>query len=140
MRHLLKSLVMTLVVTAGALMALAILLNFSFFDAWVNTITFWCIIALMACIWVAFAAEILETVRAQKQRKTRDETVEKLLDAAALNEADDEDAPPPPAEDAPAEAEPPAPLAEEPAPAPAAPEPRKKAAPSAAKKRPPARK
>ena len=47
MRHLIKSLFMTLVVTAGAVLAMLILLNHSFFDARVNTLTFWCIVVLL---------------------------------------------------------------------------------------------
>ena len=87
MRHLFKSLFMTLVVTAGAVLAMLILLNHSFFDARVNTITFWCIVALLASIWGAFAGEVRETAKAQKPEKPSGDAVEKLMDAAALNEA-----------------------------------------------------
>ena len=109
MRHLFKSLFMTLVVTAGAVLAMLILLNHSFFDARVNTITFWCIVALLASIWGAFAGEVRETAKAQKPEKPSGDAVEKLVDAAALNEAGDEArapfaeaAPPAPEEAAPA--------------------------------------
>ena len=88
MRHLLKSLVMTLVVTAGAVLAMLILLNHSFFDARVNTLTFWCIVVLLACIWGAFIGEVRETTSQQKPQKPADsDAMEKLVDAAALNEA-----------------------------------------------------
>ena len=67
MRHLFKSLFMTLVVTAGAVLALVILLNYSFFDAWVNTITFWCIMVLLVCIWGAFIGEVRQTLWPPKE-------------------------------------------------------------------------
>ena len=88
MRHLIKSLFMTLVVTAGAVLAMLILLNHSFFDARVNTLTFWCIVVLLACIWGAFIGEVRETTSQQKPQKPADsDAMEKLVDAAALNEA-----------------------------------------------------
>ena len=90
MRHLFKSLFMTLVVTAGAVLAMLILLNHSFFDARVNTITFWCIVVLLACIWGAFIGEVRETTKAQKPETSPDEAVEKLVEAAALSEAAEE--------------------------------------------------
>ena len=88
MRHLIKSLFMTLVVTAGAVLAMLILLNHSFFDARVNTLTFWCIVVLLACIWGAFIGEVRETTSQHKPQKSADsDAMEKLVDAAALNEA-----------------------------------------------------
>ena len=151
MRHLFKSLFMTLVVTAGAVLAMLILLNHSFFDARVNTITFWCIVVLLACIWGAFIGEVRETTKAQKPETSPDEAVEKLVEAAALSEAAEEAQAPfaeaAPPEAAPEEAAPAAPAGapetaeQAPAPAPEAqaePEPPapEKAAP--AKKRAPA--
>lgn len=128
MRHLFKSLFMTLVVTVGAVIALVVLLNHSFFDAWVNTITFWCIIVLLACIWGAFVGEVKETLGSQKKAGPAEDAVEKLVDAAALSEAEEEaadtsfaEAEAPEAEPAPAQPE------EQPEPAPAEPEPAPKA-------------
>ncbi|MEE0757596.1 hypothetical protein, partial [Allofournierella sp.] len=151
MRHLFKSLFMTLVVTAGAVLAMLILLNHSFFDARVNTITFWCIVVLLACIWGAFIGEVRETTKAQKPETSPDEAMEKLVEAAALSKAAEEAQAPfaeaAPPEAAPEEAAPAAPAGapetaeQAPAPAPEAqaePEPPapEKAAP--AKKRAPA--
>ena len=90
MRHLFKSLFMTLVVTAGAVLALVILLNYSFFDAWVNTITFWCIMVLLVCIWGAFIGEVRQTLGPPKEAEPPREALEKLVDAAALSETADE--------------------------------------------------
>ena len=106
MRHLFKSLFMTLVVTVGAVIALVVLLNHSFFDAWVNTITFWCIIVLLACIWGAFVGEVKETLGPQKKAGPAEDAVEKLVDAAALSEAEEEAADTPFAEAEAPEAEP----------------------------------
>ena len=63
MRHLAKSLFISLVLTAGAGFALMVFQRYSFFDDKINQITFWCIVALFAAIWLAFLAEAFETLR-----------------------------------------------------------------------------
>ena len=62
-RHLAKSLFISLVLTAGAGFALMVFQRYSFFDDKINQITFWCIVALFAAIWLAFLAEAFETLR-----------------------------------------------------------------------------
>ena len=87
MRHLIKSLFMTLVVTAGAALALLILLNHSFLDERMNAITFWCIVALLVCIWGAFVAEVFQTLSAGRDKPGASPA---LTEAAALTEAEPE--------------------------------------------------